>query len=1570
MADIPRKRRRTASPIPSQSTDPERCIICQRDEPNLNTSGTENGRLAVIHAAGIRGDCVLERLNHVDQAKFVYHVNNDCYKRYTHKRNLERLQLAATSDAGAQQSTSSSGQMRRRSSTAARDPASRAENVDIFSKPCFICGHAKHNNVYKKWRISEEGRAKSFLRAALSLQDEVYTRTSDLQDADAVFGADLYCHNDCIRKYILKGERQSSKSALPSIGQKKLDIFADVMKNIEPGLNSGRCYNLSYVSDSCNEVVQSGDQNVTAFRNRDVKLYLLNMYGNDVSFFTPQSAKAPTIFFKNSAVDSMPQHSDREMTSDILKQCGLLLRKCFLKEDFELNDKFCDANELEKAYRDIAIPDEVAEVFSTLFDFDVKCNYNDPDNSQHKNLDDCDISDGKMRKILSVYQVMFYIVNNGRKRTPLHMLNSEAIYNACRSKTLISSLNRFGLATSYDEVLRYHCDMASYITESNRGQVPLPSQFDRSRFTIGAFDNFDHEENTLSGIGGSHDTVSILMQDKPAGTLGNSKPNRSQTQVTHRERQFKQELSCQVLKNYIKPAKKPSLPTVYEVPEDLYEADECRRNVTMMKDAAWMLGRMNMSDMKEGIRETSQEQQMPSWSAFNSLVTHEDVPQKIIGFLPVLPYPVTEYATVYTALKNFQDILSQLDQSHLPITCDEGVYHIAREIIMHNPDEFSNLVLCLGSFHLIKVVMGAIGKYIDGSGAETILAESKAFGRNVVRSVLDGTHYTRSLKGLMLLSECLERLQWAEFFRINGVEPYMNELSLIQLMKSSVSEKKQEESRAHLEAFISISSKLIDDFNAFRSDRCEVSETFAFWDQFVKMVSILRNLVRADREGNWDLHLQSLQATLPLFAGCDRINYLRWASVYLEDMRKLPQDAPNVFENFKAGKFVVKRTGGQFTSVGADMCLEQTINRSQKSAGGIIGSTKRKLFVAQWEIIHHEMLAVVNLQYKISGVVTPSRELLVNHEFNLPATRSSEALVDEIIRYVKEHDNPVRSSAQKSKDDVQTLHNIISQEVMPQEIRNDLLQFDATCKTLYETFRTERFVTRQRSISDTIHRRNLKTFKSNTAAKHTRQTKAKENKKQLAETQKIFDIARVRGYDLQDLLTYDLIDINYLFDSEGLMVKPNKSDLCHELEKLLDAKDYLQPPAWTPVNTAAIVDVMGYLRRMRTVNLNTFGDLCTNFLGYVHGLCKNANRIDFVFDTYIEGSVKDSERARRCNSSPIDLNDMSPRTPLPVNMESFWASPMNKAKLQGLIREHILENPMQTADIVVSAFGLSETKPCRGVFNDISIQLPELNHRIEEADVRMIPHALHAVKGGASRTILLSNDTDVLVLGLHYWNLLRGYGLKELWIRAGVGNATRHIPLHTLAEKMDPEIRKVILPLHHLTGCDASSKFGTKSSGLKAKPAQYLCEFGKDPTNIDFAAVEEYLVNVFKSGTPCKSMDQLRHHLYHHSKKTILDLPPTSRSVKGHILRAFYGTYLQLHCLDNAELNPCEFGFYQDYCALLPERMQLLLPNDFPLPCKCSACATQRCPCRQNQITCCPYCSCQANNTGCRNPVS
>ena len=54
---------------------------------------------------------------------------------------------------------------------------------------------------------------------------------------------------------------------------------------------------------------------------------------------------------------------------------------------------------------------------------------------------------------------------------------------------------------------------------------------------------------------------------------------------------------------------------------------------------------------------------------------------------------------------------------------------------------------------------------------------------------------------------------------------------------------------------------------------------------------------------------------------------------------------------------------------------------------------------------------------------------------------------------------------------------------------------------------------------------------------------------------------------------------------------------------------------------------------------------------------------------------------------------------------------------------------MASMDSVVSAIGVSDIEPCRGVMRDINTPLSELDVHIEEADVRMFPRALHAVKG-------------------------------------------------------------------------------------------------------------------------------------------------------------------------------------------------------------------------------------------------
>ena len=120
------------------------------------------------------------------------------------------------------------------------------------------------------------------------------------------------------------------------------------------------------------------------------------------------------------------------------------------------------------------------------------------------------------------------------------------------------------------------------------------------------------------------------------------------------------------------------------------------------------------------------------------------------------------------------------------------------------------------------------------------------------------------------------------------------------------------------------------------------------------------------------------------------------------------------------------------------MSLEQTINRSQKSASGIIGSTKKKEFDAQWEIMYHEMLAVVSIQRQISGVSVPSTELTVGQEFNVSSTLNSVMLARDIIEYIKQNENPAGVSEAAIQVAQPKLHNILTKEIVSHKIRDDL----------------------------------------------------------------------------------------------------------------------------------------------------------------------------------------------------------------------------------------------------------------------------------------------------------------------------------------------------------------------------------------------------------------------------------------------------------------------------------------------------------------------------------------------------
>ena len=123
------------------------------------------------------------------------------------------------------------------------------------------------------------------------------------------------------------------------------------------------------------------------------------------------------------------------------------------------------------------------------------------------------------------------------------------------------------------------------------------------------------------------------------------------------------------------------------------------------------------------------------------------------------------------------------------------------------------------------------------------------------------------------------------------------------------------------------------------------------------------------------------------------------------------------------------------------------------------------------------------------------------------------------------------------------LQNLVTKEIMTDEIKNDLLHSTEKGTLKYLEYRSNRLVEKSIRLSEPIHRLNLKTMKSLNVQPH-KTTKSVIREKNINE--KLLDVARDRGLSSADLLEYDAVPSSHIFDDHGLMTKPNKSQLITE----------------------------------------------------------------------------------------------------------------------------------------------------------------------------------------------------------------------------------------------------------------------------------------------------------------------------------------------------------------------------------------------------------------------------------------
>lgn len=135
-------------------------------------------------------------------------------------------------------------------------------------------------------------------------------------------------------------------------------------------------------------------------------------------------------------------------------------------------------------------------------------------------------------------------------------------------------------------------------------------------------------------------------------------------------------------------------------------------------------------------------------------------------------------------------------------------------------------------------------------------------------------------------------------------------------------------------------------------DVVRVSRTGRLWvDCFITPVIIIHLFLRAEREGDWLLHMYSLKRMVPYLFAAGYWNYARYISRHILEMETLlPEE---ILAAFLRGEHVCRHHSGFWNAIVLDQFGEQTYIRYGKTEGGLVGKSQSSEQVSEWVLSHH-----------------------------------------------------------------------------------------------------------------------------------------------------------------------------------------------------------------------------------------------------------------------------------------------------------------------------------------------------------------------------------------------------------------------------------------------------------------------------------------------------------------------------------------------------------------------------------------------------------------------------------------
>ena len=1067
-------------------------------------------------------------------------------------------------------------------------------------------------------------------------------------------------------------------------------------------------------------------------------------------------------------------------------------------------------------------------------------------------------------------------------------------------KKVIQQLHEYGVTCSYDEVRRFKISAAIFTT--NQKPHCLKSEHG---LIHGVSDNFDANLCTQNGLKQTHSLATILVQhtQTPCNTSREPIPRLKKPDLGNVS------LTDVTLKTFTG-EKKPNMPETFARHNVLPLKVLCNQQITVRRSR-----HCDFQFMKDILTNPD----TPDYGGYNTKQARKSgqivKPKSRIIYKPLINKTPSDHSTILSAMCDVESESLEAGQEVTIFTCDQQLYRITIDVIWNDLSRWKNFYPRIGGMHWLMSFSGSIGKLMKNSGLDMWMGSAFAG----VDKMLVGKKFPMNIRA----------------FRICALE----------LLRSVIEP-----------------STTCDELDSKLHDLSATSCLAEHWiKNFIHPVFLILMYIRAEREGEFGLHLYVCQKMLPYFFASGHWNYARDAIVYLRSMESLPK---TIFDKFMNGEHVVRLQDGLFNGIWSDMAIESTYMKTGKGPSGIIGVTNNERSVSIWANGHHLCNQLLTELFQLEE---GQRSFCIKHK---------EEGVGRIVSDDEDR-KKIKSALQKcihpleiEQHSENKLVNIYSGEVSEDfvnvnkavEIGNSLLT--AFKESLPNGFRKplSSKVVSMTSSRDKRRKRSCKKDEFNTELLFSR----------------VVYLLGTHQIDFEEVFYYELspVPTSLFYDSGAARYPKAKSVLMNKL-KVEETSCNVQP-------NAVVIDGGGMLYSCIYWPSNgRVEDLVTGVEQYLRRQALNSD-VYLIFDRYYEGSVKSDTRSVRVGEFRR-AHQLSLSRELPPK-DMCLSSVKTKENLIEIISNELLLRFTENAAVNKVVITNKNATP-EDVSSEGRVRRLDLISYYDEADYIIPQQVNSAVEGGALVVKVKSADTDVFVLLCEMF-------LKKEWSPAQVymenfSKDEKIINIQRTVEK-NVDIVPFLIPLHAISGCDSVPMLygigkGKALNTVKNTPLIHLGDSSASLSDV----IEEgkrfiakcYAQTSVSSSTNRQSIWMAKTQRSKVSAKppALKSLPPTDEALELNIKRSHYAAVMWRHCVSGQppQMDPCSFGWEleEDGVKLRPR----MLPNDVKIApddvlkmvrCSCAViqCKNNQCSCFKANMKCTKFCGCEVSL--CENQIS